>query len=114
MPTDRLTRFSDAVLQEAMDKKQRMADEAEKDKILSESGKDVQKISVQRYKGLGEMNADQLCDTTMDPVKRNIIQIHLDDNVEAERIFTTLMGEVVQPRKEFIEQNALLVSNLDV
>jgi len=89
-------------------------DDAEKDRILSESGKDVEKVSVQRYKGLGEMNPDQLCDTTMDPGKRNIIQVHLDDTVEAERIFTTLMGEVVAPRREFIEENALLVSNLDV
>jgi DNA gyrase subunit B len=89
-------------------------DDAEKDRFLSESGKDPDKIAVQRYKGLGEMNSDQLCDTTMDPVKRNIIQVHLDDSVEAERIFTTLMGEVVQPRREFIEENALLVSNLDV
>jgi DNA gyrase subunit B len=89
-------------------------DDAEKDRFLSESGKDPEKIAVQRYKGLGEMNSDQLCDTTMDPTKRNIIQVHLDDSVEAERIFTTLMGEVVQPRREFIEENALLVSNLDV
>ena len=89
-------------------------DDAEKERFLSESGKDPEKVSVQRYKGLGEMNPDQLCDTTMDPVKRNIIQVHLDDTVEAERIFTTLMGEVVAPRREFIEENALLVSNLDV
>jgi DNA gyrase subunit B len=89
-------------------------DDAEKDRILSESGKDPEKVSVQRYKGLGEMNPDQLCDTTMDMNKRNIIQVHLDDTVEAERIFTTLMGEVVQPRREFIEENALLVRNLDV
>ncbi|MCL2265172.1 MAG: DNA topoisomerase (ATP-hydrolyzing) subunit B [Treponema sp.] len=89
-------------------------DDAEKDRILSESGKVAEKVSVQRYKGLGEMNPDQLCDTTMDPNKRNIIQVHLDDVPEAERIFTTLMGEVVQPRREFIEENALLVSNLDV
>jgi DNA gyrase subunit B len=89
-------------------------DDAEKDRILSDSGKDPEKVSVQRYKGLGEMNPDQLCDTTMDPGKRNIIRIQLEDTVEAERIFTTLMGEVVQPRREFIEDNALLVSNLDV
>jgi len=89
-------------------------DDAEKDRILFESGKNAEKVSVQRYKGLGEMNPDQLCDTTMDPNKRNIIQVHLDDVPEAERIFTTLMGEVVAPRREFIEENALLVSNLDV
>jgi DNA gyrase subunit B len=89
-------------------------DDAEKDRILAESGKDPEKVSVQRYKGLGEMNADELCDTTMDPVQRNIIQVHLDDAVEAERIFSTLMGEHVAPRREFIEENALLVSNLDV
>ncbi|MDR1948922.1 MAG: DNA topoisomerase (ATP-hydrolyzing) subunit B [Spirochaetaceae bacterium] len=89
-------------------------DDAEKDRILAESGKDPEKVSVQRYKGLGEMNAGELCDTTMDPVRRNIIQVHLDDTVEAERIFSTLMGELVAPRREFIEENALLVSNLDV
>jgi DNA gyrase subunit B len=89
-------------------------DDGERDRLLSESGKDPEKVSIQRYKGLGEMDADQLCDTTMDPVRRNIIQVHLDDTVEAERIFTTLMGEVVAPRREFIEENALLVSNLDV
>jgi DNA gyrase subunit B len=89
-------------------------DDAEKDRILSESGKNPEKVSVQRYKGLGEMNPDQLCDTTMDISKRNIIQVNLDDTVEAERIFTTLMGEVVAPRRKFIEENALLVQNLDV
>jgi DNA gyrase subunit B len=89
-------------------------DDAEKDRILSESGKDPEKVAVQRYKGLGEMNADELCDTTMDPAQRNIIQVHLDDAVEAERIFSTLMGEHVAPRREFIEANALAVTNLDV
>ena len=86
-------------------------DEAERDRLIAEIG---EKATVTRFKGLGEMDADELCDTTMDSARRNIVRIHMDDAVEAERIFTTLMGEVVAPRRAFIEENALSVRNLDV
>ncbi len=70
--------------------------------------------SVQRYKGLGEMNAEQLADTTMNPEKRTLLQVKLEDAVESEEIFSTLMGEDVENRRKFIEDNALDVKNLDV
>ena len=70
--------------------------------------------SVQRYKGLGEMNAEQLWETTMNPDKRTLLQVRLEDLVECEEIFSTLMGENVESRRKFIEDNALDVRNLDV
>ena len=71
-------------------------------------------LQIQRYKGLGEMTAEQLWETTMDPQKRTLLEVHADDLNEAERIFSMLMGEAVEPRREFIDQHALNVRNLDV
>lgn len=72
------------------------------------------KPEIQRYKGLGEMNDDQLADTTMDPKKRTLLKVSMEDAIQVENIFTMLMGEEVEPRKKFIEDNAKLVEDLDV
>jgi DNA gyrase subunit B len=86
--------------------------EKERDEAIARLGK--KNVQVQRYKGLGEMNPEQLWRTTMNRDTRTLLKVQSEDGVEADRIFSILMGEQVEPRRQFIEENALSVKNLDV
>lgn len=89
-------------------------DDAALDRYLEENGKEKEKLDIQRYKGLGEMNAEQLWDTTMNNETRTLLQVKIEDCVEADRLLNMLMGDKVEPRRNFITSNAKYVRNLDI
>ena len=88
--------------------------EEERETIIADMGAKEDKVSLQRYKGLGEMNPEQLWETTMNPENRTLLMVNIDDAAAADRTFDMLMGSLVPPRKRFIQTHAKLVRNLDI
>jgi DNA gyrase subunit B len=88
--------------------------DTEKDNAMRDLGKDSEKATLQRYKGLGEMNPQQLWETTMNPANRTLLLVSVEDAAEADRTFDMLMGDAVDPRKKFIQTHAKTVRNLDI
>jgi DNA gyrase subunit B len=86
--------------------------DAERDMYIEELG--GKNVEAERYKGLGEMDAEQLWETTMDPSNRTLLKVNIEDAIEADETFSLLMGEKVEPRRAFIQQNAKYVTNLDI